>query len=151
MSPPSSGSRNNPSKKLAELATCFNRFLAWLILRPWSWSRHVLPKRRLTFSGLHGVTSQKIVLILTNITCEWGSQFDKGQRTPPGSSGCCSERNIPAPLPGIESCPLSNILMSYHSINYCITVITTFLIIVVVITITLRVFVIQLSRVWITM
>jgi hypothetical protein len=35
-------------------------FLARLILRPWRWRRHVLPKRRLTFNGLHGVISQKI-------------------------------------------------------------------------------------------
>jgi hypothetical protein len=38
------------------------RFLARLILRPWRWRRYVPPKRRLTFSGLHGVISQKIVL-----------------------------------------------------------------------------------------
>jgi hypothetical protein len=37
-------------------------FLAWLILRPWRLRRYVLPKRRLTFNGLHGVTSQKIEL-----------------------------------------------------------------------------------------
>jgi hypothetical protein len=36
------------------------RFLAWLILQPWRWRRHVPPKRRLTFNGLHGVLSQKI-------------------------------------------------------------------------------------------
>jgi hypothetical protein len=30
-------------------------------LRPWRWRRYVPPKRRLTFNGLHGVTSQKIV------------------------------------------------------------------------------------------
>jgi hypothetical protein len=33
-------------------------FPAWLILRPW-WRWHVLPKRRFTFNGLHGVISQK--------------------------------------------------------------------------------------------
>jgi hypothetical protein len=38
-------------------------FVAWLILRPWRWRRHVLPKRRLIFSGLHGVISQKIKLV----------------------------------------------------------------------------------------
>jgi hypothetical protein len=39
-------------------------FLAWLILRPWRWRRHVLPKRRLTFSGLYGVIYQKIELFI---------------------------------------------------------------------------------------
>jgi hypothetical protein len=44
-------------------------YLAWLILRPWAWRRHVPPKRRLTFNGLHGVISQKIVLfIATGVT-----------------------------------------------------------------------------------
>jgi hypothetical protein len=46
------------------LVTCF-RLLAWIILRPWRWRRHVPPKRRLTFNGLHGVMSQKIGLFLT--------------------------------------------------------------------------------------
>jgi hypothetical protein len=32
------------------------------------WRRYVLPKRRLTFNGLHGVISQKIELF-TSITC----------------------------------------------------------------------------------
>jgi hypothetical protein len=31
----------------------------WLIPRPWRWRRHVLPKRRLSFSGLHGIVSRK--------------------------------------------------------------------------------------------
>jgi hypothetical protein len=34
-------------------------FLAWLILRSRRWRRHVPPKCRLTFNGLHGVISQK--------------------------------------------------------------------------------------------
>jgi hypothetical protein len=33
-----------------------------IILQPWRWRRHVLPKRLLTFNGLHGVISQKIEL-----------------------------------------------------------------------------------------
>jgi hypothetical protein len=37
-------------------------FLARLIVRPWRWRWHVLPKLRLTFNGLHGVISQKIEL-----------------------------------------------------------------------------------------
>jgi hypothetical protein len=40
-------------------------FLARLIFRPWRWWRYVPPKRRLTFNGLHGVISQKIVLFIT--------------------------------------------------------------------------------------
>jgi hypothetical protein len=36
--------------------------LAWLILWPWRWRRHVPPKHLLTFSRLHGVISQKIEL-----------------------------------------------------------------------------------------
>jgi hypothetical protein len=32
-------------------------FLVWLVLRPWGWRRHVPPKRRLAFNGLHGVIS----------------------------------------------------------------------------------------------
>jgi hypothetical protein len=41
------------------------RFLAWLIFRPWRWRRYVPPKRRLTFNGLHGVVSQKMVLFIS--------------------------------------------------------------------------------------
>jgi hypothetical protein len=36
----------------------------WPILRPWRWRRHVPPKRRLTFNGLHGITSQKLTLLI---------------------------------------------------------------------------------------
>jgi hypothetical protein len=35
-------------------------FLAWPILRPWRWGRHVPPKRRLICNALHCVISQKI-------------------------------------------------------------------------------------------
>jgi hypothetical protein len=61
-------------------------FLAWFILRPWRRRRHVPPKRRLTFNGLHGVISQKIELFLTtavrtandtrNIFITWITQED---------------------------------------------------------------------------
>jgi hypothetical protein len=44
-------------------ASCW--FLAWLILGPRRWRRHVPPKRRLTFNGLQGVISQKILLFIT--------------------------------------------------------------------------------------
>jgi hypothetical protein len=44
-------------------------FLAWLILRSWGWRRHVVPKHRLTFNRLHGVTSQKITFFkITAVT-----------------------------------------------------------------------------------
>jgi hypothetical protein len=40
-------------------------FLAQLILLPWRWRRHVLPKHQLTFNRLYGVMSKKIVLFIT--------------------------------------------------------------------------------------
>jgi hypothetical protein len=40
-------------------------FLFSLLFRPWWWRRYVPPKRRLTFNGLHGVISQKMVLTIT--------------------------------------------------------------------------------------
>jgi hypothetical protein len=43
ISPPSSGSKDNPDKRPAA------GFLAWFILRPWRWGRHVPPKRMLTY------------------------------------------------------------------------------------------------------
>jgi hypothetical protein len=49
--------RNDGNREMP--ASCW--FLAWLI-RSWRWRQHVLPKRRLTFSRLHGVVSQKIAL-----------------------------------------------------------------------------------------
>jgi hypothetical protein len=39
-------------------------YLARLVL-PWRWRRYARPNRRLTFNGLHGVISQKIVLFIT--------------------------------------------------------------------------------------
>jgi hypothetical protein len=70
-------------------------FHAGLILLPWRWRWYVPPKRRLTFNGLHGVISQKIllffeavILVIVNIansgTCDlfsaisrwfWGNSF----------------------------------------------------------------------------
>jgi hypothetical protein len=47
------------------LSCCF--LFAWLILRPWKWRRHVPPKHRLTFNGLHGVISQKTVLFASTL------------------------------------------------------------------------------------
>jgi hypothetical protein len=40
-------------------------FFARLIFRAWRWRRYVPPKRRLTFTGLHGVISQKTELFIT--------------------------------------------------------------------------------------
>jgi hypothetical protein len=37
-------------------------YLARLILQTWRWKRYVPPKRRLTFNGLHGLSSRKTVL-----------------------------------------------------------------------------------------
>jgi hypothetical protein len=40
-------------------------FLVWFIFWSWRWRRHVSPKRRVTFSGVHGVISQKTELFMT--------------------------------------------------------------------------------------
>jgi hypothetical protein len=47
------------------LPAAFTLFFPWLILRLWRWRRHVPPKRRLTFNGLHGVISRKAELFIT--------------------------------------------------------------------------------------
>jgi hypothetical protein len=65
---------SKPSKKTAPsrwqtqlcLPPAWCSFLAWLILRPWKWRRHVPQKRQLTFNGLHGVISQKIEFFTTH-------------------------------------------------------------------------------------
>jgi hypothetical protein len=56
---PSSGSKNTPSKKLAELGTCFVLAYDWFIIRLWCWKQRVPPKRQLTSNGLHGVCIPK--------------------------------------------------------------------------------------------
>jgi hypothetical protein len=38
---------------------------AWVIFRHWRWGRHISPKRRLNFIGLHCVMSRKIELFIT--------------------------------------------------------------------------------------
>jgi hypothetical protein len=57
------------SSILWDITLCFllasRWFLAWLLLWSWRRRRHVAPKRRLTFNGLHGVISQKIELFIT--------------------------------------------------------------------------------------
>jgi hypothetical protein len=44
-------------------------FLARLIFRPWRWRRYAPLKRWLTFNGLHGIVSQKMVFF--KITYFW--------------------------------------------------------------------------------
>jgi hypothetical protein len=41
-------------------------FLLKLFLRPWRWRRYFPPKRRLQLNRLHGVTSQKMILFITD-------------------------------------------------------------------------------------
>jgi hypothetical protein len=41
--------------------------LACWFLWPWRWRRYVPPKRRLTLNGLHGVISQKMILLISLI------------------------------------------------------------------------------------
>jgi hypothetical protein len=77
--------KNTPSKKPAwsrqhaQLCllppSCW--FLAWRILQHWRRRRHVPPKHRLTFNGLHGITSQKTDLLNLNYS---PSIFPEGLR-----------------------------------------------------------------------
>jgi hypothetical protein len=48
----------NPCRKWGSLSF-FACCACWLTIHPWRW-RYVLPKRRLSFNGLHDVTSQKM-------------------------------------------------------------------------------------------
>jgi hypothetical protein len=43
--------------------------LVWLIILPWRWRRYVPPKGLLTFTGLHGVLSEKVRKVSNN-RCE---------------------------------------------------------------------------------
>jgi hypothetical protein len=66
-------------------------FLAWLILWPWRWTRYVPPKRWLTFSGLHGVISQKIELFNDSTVHDFISGHSQHNAHP--FSGMCSYEN----------------------------------------------------------
>jgi hypothetical protein len=56
-----SKTRNHQPKSFCLPSTSI-LFLTWLTLRPWRWGWYIRPKRRLTFTRLHGVTSKKIDL-----------------------------------------------------------------------------------------
>jgi hypothetical protein len=63
MSPPSSGSKNKPSMKPAQLDTCFQAgFFLGLFFDPENGGDMFF---LLTFNGLHGAISQKIELFIT--------------------------------------------------------------------------------------
>jgi hypothetical protein len=65
--PPSSGSKNKPSKPLpCHLLSRW--YLAQLPLRTWRWRRYVPPKCRLTVIGIHSATSEKIVGLFITTT-----------------------------------------------------------------------------------
>jgi hypothetical protein len=53
-----------PKSNFALPVTCFMLFLTWLILLPRRWWRHIPPKCRLIFKGVHGVLPQKIEIFL---------------------------------------------------------------------------------------
>jgi hypothetical protein len=48
-----------------DVSEVLSGFLLNFLLRPWRWPRYVPPKRRSTLNGLHGVISQKMILIIT--------------------------------------------------------------------------------------
>jgi hypothetical protein len=70
ISPPPSGMNklnNIPAwKQVTPACHVLSRWYLVKLFRPWR-SRHVFPKRRLIFNGLHSVIPQKIVLFITTV------------------------------------------------------------------------------------
>jgi hypothetical protein len=65
-------------------------FLVWLILKPWWRRRYFPPKRRLNFSGLHGVISQKIELFRLKYVAKLSLEISQQSIFSTGCSGCCT-------------------------------------------------------------
>jgi hypothetical protein len=59
---PFSGLKNKPSMTRQSSALFATWYIIRFVLRPWRWRRHVPPKCRLIFNGLHDVISQKTQL-----------------------------------------------------------------------------------------
>jgi hypothetical protein len=73
---------------------CFHAgFLLSLFFRPWRWRRYVPPKHRLTFKGLHGVISQKLVLfieiIITILLIQYGIPLREHKKSESCYRGLC--------------------------------------------------------------
>jgi hypothetical protein len=64
--------RRNPSKKPIEAGRELNWFLAWPILRPWSWRRY-LPPKRLVVSKIHSVRTLKNIFFVITSVMIWNS------------------------------------------------------------------------------
>jgi hypothetical protein len=59
----------------SECQSTFWRFLAWLLLQPWSWLQYDSLTHQLTFTGLHGVISHNTELFVD--TTVWTSNPTK--------------------------------------------------------------------------
>jgi hypothetical protein len=58
-------SRTRNGRESRRQAEFLPQFLSRLVLRSWRWTRHVPPKRRLNFNGLHDGISKKTELFIT--------------------------------------------------------------------------------------
>jgi hypothetical protein len=124
ISPPSSGSITKP--RLVRLGAYFCLYLAWITLRPWTWRLYVLSKRRV-LSELHGVTTQKAVLVVTTVRTWNAAVFvlrirrsllwlrDAGSCSWPSVDGICFSVSSP-PFPSISSCGLWVIFPPFHTL-----------------------------------